>query len=158
MNKILILRENPQLAEKTAYWFSTKWNVPFSEYRKSIAECIEKKSGIPQWYVVVNEEGKIIAGAGLIENDFHSRTDLTPNVCALFVEEPYRLQGIARELLDFIRTDGGKQGYDSLYLVTDHENFYEKCGWTLFGMIKDDDGNMERMYTINNCMGKCGRN
>ena len=28
-----------------------------------------------------------ISGAGVIENDFHDRKDLTPNLCALFVEE-----------------------------------------------------------------------
>lgn len=35
---------------------------------------------IPNWF---------IAGAGVIENDFHNRPDLTPNICALYVEEDY---------------------------------------------------------------------
>ena len=38
-------------------------------------------------------------GRGLIENDFHNRPDLCPNVCALFVEQAYRRRGLARLLL-----------------------------------------------------------
>lgn len=32
-------------------------------------------------------------------NDFHDRKNLTPNVCALYVEESCRNQGIADKLL-----------------------------------------------------------
>ena len=48
---------------------------------------MERKTGITQWYVIVDGQRNIIAGAGVIENDFHDRKDLTPNLCALFVEE-----------------------------------------------------------------------
>lgn len=48
------------------------------------------KSYIPQWYIIVNENNEIIAGAGVIENDFHEYKHLTPNLCALFVEKEYR--------------------------------------------------------------------
>ena len=43
-------------------------------------------------------------GAGVIENDFHDRKDLTPNVCAVYVEEHCRCQGIAGKLLEFSGT------------------------------------------------------
>lgn len=104
-----MLREHPELTERAAVWFSEKWEIPVEEYRKSILEGINHPENIPQWYLMVevvegepDEEGKILAGAGLIENDFHPRKDLKPNLCALYVEEEYRLQGIARAMLDFI--------------------------------------------------------
>lgn len=37
----------------------------------------------------------IVGGLGVIENDFHNRKDLTPNVCAVYVDEDYLCQGIA---------------------------------------------------------------
>ena len=75
------------------------------------------------------EQQRIVAGAGVIANDYHDRVDLTPNLCALFVEESHRYRGIARLLLDSARRDMGKLGFETLYLVTDHEHFYERCGW-----------------------------
>lgn len=148
VKKIQISRlwEHPELTEKSAEWFSSKWGIPAEAYRESIQECIARRSGVPQWYVILNNKQDIIAGAGIIENDFHDRKDLTPNLCALFVEEKYRERGIARRILDFARHDMGDMGIEKLYLVTDHTDFYEKCGWEFLTMVCDDDGRMERMY------------
>lgn len=140
------LRENSSLKDKAAQWFSQKWNISFEEYMESITQCIEKKSGVPQWYIILNDSQDIIAGVGVIENDFHNRKDLSPNLCALFVEQPYRNHGIARWILDFVRKDMYSLGIEKLYLVTDHTKFYEKCGWSFLTMVQDMEGIMERVY------------
>lgn len=72
--------------------------------------------------------GNIIASCGVIENDFHDRKDLAPNLGALYVEKKYLHQGIAKHLLDFVRKQMTSIKYDKLYIVTDHTTFYEKCG------------------------------
>ena len=64
----------------------------------------------------------------VIENDFHKRKDLTPNVCAVYVEEEYRGQGIAGGLLEYACRDMEKRGIGTLYLATDHTSFYERYG------------------------------
>lgn len=51
----------------------------------------------------------------VIANDFHERKDLTPNVCALYVEKNYRHQGIARELLQFVSEDVFAKGMLRMY-------------------------------------------
>lgn len=85
---------------------------------------------------------------GVIENDFHERTDLTPNVCAVYVEKPYRCHGIAGKMLNFVCEDMKKSGVSTLSLSTDHTSFYERYGWEYLGMVKGK-GNQEtktRMY------------
>ncbi len=147
MTELKKLREYPELKEQAASWFCQKWGIPYEAYEESIAQCVEKKTGVPQWYVIVNEKQEIIAGAGMIDNDFHDRKDLTPNLCALFVEEEYRKQGLARYLLDRIRLDMSSMGIRRIYLVTDHTEFYEKCGWQFLTMVNDEEDFQERMYT-----------
>ena len=39
---------------------------------------------------------RFIAGAGVVDNDFHDRVDLTPNVCALFVEKDTETNGLPK--------------------------------------------------------------
>jgi GNAT superfamily N-acetyltransferase len=95
----------------------------------------------------LNEQKNIIAGAGVIENDFHNRKDLSPNLCALFVEEEYRKQNIAKELLNFAKSDLKNRGYDNLYLITELCDFYEKCEWHFFTMVEDEDSNIMKMYS-----------
>ena len=84
--EILKLREHSELASEAAEWFHSKWDIPVEEYAGSIQECLTGKSIVPQWYVAV-ENQQIIGGIGVIENDFHNRKDLTPNICAVYVEE-----------------------------------------------------------------------
>lgn len=66
------------------------------------------------WYVIVDGQRNTIAGAGVIENDFHDRKDLTPNLCDLFVEERKRVRGIAGVVPDFVRKDLASLGYPRL--------------------------------------------
>lgn len=127
--QILRLSDYPQYKEMAAQWFSEKWQIPVEAYLESIQISIDQKHAIPQWYIVLNKDKHLIAGAGVIDNDFHERKDLTPNLCALFVEENYRNQNIAKHILDFVREDLSNQGIQALYLITDHTEFYEKCGW-----------------------------
>ena len=100
---------------------------------------------IPQWYIAVIGE-RIIAGAGVIANDFHNRKDLTPNVCALYVEPEFRRRGIAGHLLEHICKDMATKGISPLYLITEHTSFYERYGWEYLCMVKGDDGEQMRMY------------
>ena len=83
----------------------------------------------------------------MIENDFHERRDLAPNLCALYVEPDRRGRGIAGALLDFACRDMRAAGVERLYLVTDHTAFYERYGWTFLTMVTGDDRTQERMYT-----------
>ena len=91
---IFKIQEHPQLKDISANWFHNKWDIPFNAYQDSMEQCILQKSTVPQWYVVM-DNAKIIGGCSIIENDFHNRKDLTPNICAVYIEKEYRCQGIA---------------------------------------------------------------
>lgn len=145
--KIIKLKDRPELKEKAAEWFHEKWGVPESAYLESINECIKGKSPVPQWYVVQKDgSDRIIAGMGVIENDFHSRKDLSPNICAVYTEEDMRRYGIAGRLLGYVCDDMKSYGIDTLYLVTDHTSFYERYGWEFLYTVQEDSGGMTRMY------------
>lgn len=144
--QIVSLSEHPEVTLQAAKWFHQKWDVPESAYLQSMEECQQGNSPVPQWYVVMEQE-KIVAGIGVIENDFHVRKDLTPNVCALYVEKEYRKQGIAGELLQLVCDECLTKGIDTLYLVTEHTSFYERYGWEFFCMVQEvGSAHMTRMY------------
>ena len=93
------------------------------------------------------DEDKILCGMGVIENDFHDRKDLSPNVCAVYTEEEYRSKGIAGKLLNMVVEDMKKKGIAPIYLVTDHTGFYERYGWEFLCMVQGDgEEEMTRMY------------
>ncbi len=143
---ILNLRERPEWLEQAAEWFHAKWGVPLSAYRESMAACVRGGSSVPQWYLTV-DGATILGGLGVIENDFHDRKDLAPNVCAVYVEEPYRCRGIAGALLEHACRDMADLGVDTLYLLTGHTSFYERYGWRFLCMAQGDgEDRPSRMY------------
>ena len=143
---IMNLREKPQWKQKAAQWFHEKWNVPVDAYLESIEESLNSENPVQQWYLAVKEE-QIIGGIGVIENDFHDRKDLTPNVCAVYVEEEFRCRGIAGKMLETVCRDMKEKGIDTLYLITDHDSFYERYGWEFYCMVQGDgEEEMTRMY------------
>lgn len=143
---IIRIQEHPEFVPSAAKWFHEKWGIPEAAYLESMADCLTASIPVPRWYVVMDGQ-QIIAGLGVIENDFHERKDLTPNVCAVYVEPAYRCQGIAGELLGFVCREYKEMGVDTLYLLTDHDSFYERYGWEFYCMAQGDGEDVpSRMY------------
>lgn len=143
---IVRITDRPELKEKAAQWFHEKWCVPYEAYLVSMEEAIAGKGAVPQWYLAL-DGGRIAAGMGVIENDFHDRKDLAPNVCAVFTEPDCRCMGLAGKLLAFVSDDMKSRGISTLYLVTDHDSFYERYGWEyLCPVTQDGDDKPSRMY------------
>ena len=140
------LRERSELLDEAAEWFHAKWGVPLEAYRESMMRCLRQEAPVPQWYLAT-EGDAIVGGLGVIENDFHDRRDLSPNVCAVYVEEDRRGWGIAGALLGIACEDMAGLGVDPLYLLTDHTSFYERYGWQFLCMVQGDgDPEPSRMY------------
>ena len=141
----ITLRERHDYKNTAADWFNSKWGVPKEAY----LECMDAYLGGETelgWYLALDGE-KIIGGMGVIENDFHDRKDLTPNVCAVYTEEDYRCRGIAGKLLNMVAEDLRSKGISPIYLVTDHTGFYERYGWEFLCMVQGDgEEEMTRMY------------
>jgi GNAT superfamily N-acetyltransferase len=145
MLKYINLRETPELKETAADWFHNKWGIPKEAYLECMDNYLSRKTELG-WYLCL-DQGRIVGGMGVIENDFHDRKDLSPNVCAVYTEEAYRKQGIAGKLLSMTVDDLRSKGISPVYLVTDHTGFYERYGWEFLCMVQGDgEPGMTRMY------------
>ena len=141
----ITLREKPEWRYLAAEWFHSKWGVPTEAYLACMDAYLRNETEYG-WYLCLDDD-RIIGGLGVIENDFHDRKDLTPNVCAVYTEEAYRCQGIAGNLLNMVTENLRAKEISPIYLVTDHTGFYEKYGWEFLCMVQDNGGpDMTRMY------------
>lgn len=139
------LRQRPSLKGEAAVWFHKKWQVPEEAYRNCMEAYLKKETEYG-WYLCLDED-RMIAGLGVIENDFHNRKDLTPNICAVYTEEAYRCQGIAGHLLNMAVEELRTKGITPVYLITDHTSFYERYGWEFLCMVQgEDEPERMRMY------------
>ncbi|MBQ3098529.1 MAG: GNAT family N-acetyltransferase [Kiritimatiellae bacterium] len=141
----ITLRERPALEHTAANWFHQKWGVPKEAY----LECMDAYlSGETEygWYLCLDGDA-IVGGLGVIENDFHDRPDLAPNVCAVYTDEAYRKRGIAGALLNMAVEDLRAHGVSPVDLVSDHTGFYERYGLEFLCMVQGDgEPDPTRMY------------
>ena len=130
------LMKKPELKIAAAKWFHEMWGIPEEAYLSCMEEYLSgaTKNG---WYLCLDGE-KIVAGLGVIDNDFHDRKDLAPNVCAVYTEVAYRGQGIAGKLLTMAVEEMRAKGVTPIYLLTDHTSFYERYGWEFLCMAQGD--------------------
>lgn len=143
--KYITLRDKSELKDVAASWFNSKWGVPKEAYLECMNDYLNGETEYG-WYLCLCGD-EIVGGMGVIENDFHDRKDLSPNVCAVYTEENYRCNGIAGKLLDMVVEDMRNKGISPIYLVTDHTGFYERYGWEFLCMVQGDgEPQMSRMY------------
>lgn len=143
--RYITLIEKPMIKDLAAEWFHSKWGIPKEAYMECMSAYLNKETEYG-WYLCLDGE-KIVAGLGVIENDFHNRKDLAPNVCAVYTEEEYRCKGIAGNLLNMAVADMKNKGITPIYLITNHTTFYERYGWEFLCMVQGDgEPEMSRMY------------
>jgi N-acetylglutamate synthase-like GNAT family acetyltransferase len=147
--QIVSVRENPEYKEKAIEYLQSKWANEDSMmvYEDCITHCIDTKIPLPQWYLL-EDKGEVIGCAGLITNDFISRMDLYPWVCAVFIDEKNRGHGYGSLLLNRAKKDTKAGGFQHLYLCTGHVGYYEKYGFKHIGTGYHPWGDSSRIYEI----------
>lgn len=143
MNIISVL-ENPEYTQKAFEYIFSKWGSEntYNVYKDNISHCAVP---FPNWYLLM-DNGSPIGCAGLISNDFISRGDLYPWLCALYIEDDYRGNAYGNLLIEKIKKDAAKFGFKNLYLCTDHIGYYEKYGFSYIADGYHPWGESSRIY------------
>lgn len=145
---IISIRENPEYKDVAIKYFQKSWKsvLPII-YEDCITHSIEARNSLPQWYLL-EKDREIIGCAGLITNDFISRGDLYPWVCAIFVDEKHRGNAYGSLLIEKARADTQKAGFGHLYLCTSHVGYYEKYNFKYIGQGYHPWGEDSRIYEL----------
>lgn len=144
--RIISIRENPAYKDVAIKYIQSKWpSVPGIIYEDCINHCIGASMPLPQWYLL-EKENKIIGCAGLITNDFISRMDLYPWLCALYIDDTCRGHSYGSLLIKKAQEDTAKAGFKSVYLSTDHSGYYEKYGFRYIGQGYHPWNDESRIY------------
>jgi len=147
---VINVRKHPEYEEQAIAYFQKQWGNRRNKkvYEDCIRHSLTTENPLPVWYLLENE-GAIIGCAGLITNDFISRMDLWPWLCALFIDKRYRGQNLAELFMSQIKADVAEMGMDNLYLCTDHKGYYEKYDFDYLADGYHPWGDRSRIYVCN---------
>jgi N-acetylglutamate synthase-like GNAT family acetyltransferase len=147
--EVISVRNQPETVDSAISYIQSKWASEQSRevYQDCISHSLSTPSALPRWYILMDKD-LIIGCAGLITNDFISRMDLYPWICALYVEKSYRGKNLGRLLIEAAIADAKEGGYDNCYLCTAHIGYYEKFGFSRIGIGYHPWGETSSIYQI----------
>jgi len=146
--RILSVRQEPEYKDIAIKYLQQSWpEVSPIMYEDCISNCIGAEQFLPQWYLL-EKDNQIIGCAGLITNDFISRGDLYPWLCALYIDEIHRGNGYAALFFEKAKQDTKTGGFKYLNLCTDHIGYYEKYGFRYIGQGYHPWEEESRIYQI----------
>ena len=133
---------------------SEKWNklIQYAEAcpwsaGKALAQAMTNNAFTDWERVLAALDGEKICGYCTI-----SKTDCIPNVSYtpyigfLFVDEACRGRRLSQQMIQRAMDYLKSLGFPSVYLVSDHENLYEKYGFTVIDRKKAYWGSLEKIY------------
>ncbi|MEA4911693.1 MAG: GNAT family N-acetyltransferase [Oscillospiraceae bacterium] len=144
--RIASLREEPARRAVMVDYFHDRFgndkNRPL--YADCLAHCTAA-APLPDWFLLLDGETPA-GGCGLITNDFISRMDLWPWICALYVEPRYRGNACGALLLETAADAAKAAGFRAVYVCTDHTAYYERYGFHWIGEGYHPSGASSRIY------------
>jgi len=145
---MISVRQAPELAPRAIAYFQRHWATAetLMMYEDAINRSLGAANPLPQWYLLM-ENDRILGCAGLITNDFISRGELYPWLCALYVEEAQRGRGCGAKLIEHVAAETRRLGFPQLHLCTDLEGYYERSGFVYNGLGYHPWGEASRVYS-----------
>ncbi len=145
---MISVRQAPELAPRAIAYFQLHWATAetLMMYEDAINRSLGASNPLPQWYLLM-ENNLILGCAGLITNDFISRGELYPWLCALYVEETQRGRGYGAKLIEHVAAETRRLGFPQLHLCTDLEGYYERNGFVYNGLGYHPWGEASRVYS-----------
>lgn len=131
-----------------------KWitKIRFCDWRaaKFLADLLEQDrfhevldSG--SLYLLADDE-KLVSFCTLTQKDCIDDENLFPWIGFVFTAPDYRGNRYSGEIIEHACNEAKKQGYDKIYLATDHIGLYEKYGFTYMESRIDIYGEESRIY------------
>ena len=149
--RITPVRENRERSAAAADYFWSRWGdeSTFDFYRDCIERSCDTEADLPRFHLLTDgSKGPIVGGYALLRSDLNSRQDLCPWLACLYVEPHWRSLRLGSLLLDHAAGEAQAKGYDSLYLCTDLEGYYERYGWSCIGKGYGIDGAETKIYRL----------
>ena len=150
MDKIEIvdLADAQKYIKEVSKWIWKEWS---KENGAKLEDVIYRtrhsisKNDVPKMFIA-KYNNEVIGVVSLWVNDLKSRQDLSPWMATLYVKEEYRNKGVGKKLQEVSIEYAKQKSYNYLYLITEHNNYYEKTGWEYLEDAPLDNGRYEKIY------------
>lgn len=138
----LITANDQQWQETIEYAKKCNWKAGASLAKKMHINYFDDWQRV----LIVKDNDKIIAFCTISKKDSIDNVSYFPFIGYIFVDSNYRGQRLGQKMIEQAIIYLKKLHFKAVYVVTDHENLYEKFDFYLFDLQKNKHGSIERVY------------
>lgn len=142
--KIYNLKDKLEYLDEVAMLEYNEWASNKEENKQTRLE--KKKEKIRELFshkyfckLILIDDNKLIGFISLFPSDCEEEKDLTPWYATMYVKKEYRNKGYSKILNDAILKEAKKRGFETIYLKTNLENYYEKFGAIFIKKLKSEE-------------------
>ena len=153
--EIKSLADCPRYAAICAHWAYGEWfaarDIPF-DVNLLAYEKRARGEGLPTTFVAISDTLPV-GMATLKQTELWKLPNVAPWLSALYVLPAYRKQGVGARLINAVKANAARWGFDSLHLFLGQSEatlaeYYENLGWQFFCDAEDNDGFTTKVYKI----------
>ncbi|MBR5419643.1 MAG: GNAT family N-acetyltransferase [Lachnospiraceae bacterium] len=122
-------------------------NCSWTEVREHTAEMMRRWE-FTEWECMFAAllSGKLIGMTSLLKTDYYPLPEIFPWISSVFVEKEYRGKRISEKLIGYAEQYAKEQGFDTVYIPSEHTGLYEKYGYRYVKDIVNYGGGTDRLY------------
>lgn len=142
MNYKTITSSDELWSKVRSYAESCSWRAG-----KTLANSMDNNT-FQDWekVVVAIEDEKICGYCTVKKTDCIPNIPYTPYIGFIFVDEMYRGHRLSQQLIRYATDYLKRVGFNKVYLISDHENLYEKYGFRVIDRKMAPWGSEEKIY------------
>lgn len=127
-------------------WWGKEKNKTLKDINDIYSDTLEKES-LPNLYALIIND-TLIGTYELNEKDGIDNEKYTPYLANVYIKEQYRHQNYSKLLIEDAKKRAKSLNYDTLYLHSRIENYYEKYNFKFLKEVKTPLG-QKRIYKYN---------
>ena len=145
MMRIYSIRERPEYIPAMLESLENHWPACMPWIQKHMEQVRQTDAPLPDAYIAV-EKGKVVGGYTLAVKEILWSEDKGLWIATLYVDPAFRGRHLSPVLLAHARRQGGRLGFERIYLASEHSNYYEKYGFFPIGPVACAWGEPTRMF------------
>lgn len=129
--KVENLLDRQDFEDEISSWIWEEWHKKEGTSLEDIkfrTRHSQGKNDIPQTFVALYYN-ELVGTVSLWNNERAYTQNLRPWLACLYIKAEFRNQGIGKFLQMFAIKKAQELGYEFLYLMTEHKDYYGKLGW-----------------------------
>ena len=92
------------------------------------------------------EDGKVVGYCTFLKEDYYPENRYWPWISSIFVDESARGRRVSHRMIDAAIGYARSRGFSKVYIPSDMEGFYEKCGFAPIDALVNYGGDTDKVF------------